>query len=86
MGTLIDAGPLVALLNPWPCITEAMYLLGRDAGWSGQALLWSLIENGQLAIHPSTAAETRRMCMLMEKYQDAPMRLADDSLVAAVET
>ena len=108
MGTLIDAGSLVALLNrsermhgtcvrtlaqvsmplvtTWPCVTEAMYLLGRDAGWSGQALLWSIIENGQLEIHPSTATETRRMRVLMEKYQDAPMRLADDSLVAAVET
>ena len=63
-----------------------MYLLGRNAGWSGQALLWSIIENGQLEIHPSTAAETRRMRVLMEKYQDAPMDLADASLVAVAET
>jgi hypothetical protein len=25
-----------------------MYLLGRNAGWTGQSLLWRLIENGQL--------------------------------------
>ena len=108
MGTLIDAGPLVAVLNrserthgtcvrtlaqvsmplvtTWPCVTEAMYLLGREAGRSGQALLWSIIEHGQLEVHPSTAAEARRMRVLMEKYQDAPMDLADASLVAAAET
>ena len=73
-------------VTTWPCVTEAMYLLGRNAGWSGQALLLSIIVNGQLEIHPSTASEIRRMHVLMEKYQDAPMDLADASLVAAAET
>src|SRR4051794_5544319 len=68
------------LVTTWPCVTEAMYLLGRNAGWTGQELLWNLIEKDQLEIHSTNSAETRRMRALMEKYQDATMDLADASL------
>src|SRR4051794_4844985 len=74
------------LVSTWPCVTEAMYLLGRNAAWNGQELLWNLIEKDQLEIHSPKTAETRRMPALMEKYQDAPMDLADASLVVTAET
>src|SRR3954451_7122113 len=74
------------LVTTWPCVTEAMYLVGRDAGWTGQELLWNLMEKDQLEIHSPNSAETRRMRALMEKYQDAPMDLADASLVATGES
>jgi uncharacterized protein len=73
-------------VTTWPCMTEAIYLLGRDAGWRGQSLLWDMVEKGRLEIHPSTITEARRMHALMEKYQDVPMDLADASLVATAET
>ncbi len=106
--TLIDTGPLVALiddddqhyaactaavrsltfplLTTWPCLTEAMYLLGQVGGYRYQAALWSMHFRGQVALHQLTPAETARMAELMEQYRDTPMDLADASLVAAAES
>ena len=77
------SGPLV---TTWPCFTEAMYFLGARAGWKGQESLWNLVGNGTIAIHAHTKAEEQRMRVLMEKYRDTPMDLADASLVVAAET
>ncbi|PZO20014.1 MAG: PIN domain nuclease [Leptolyngbya foveolarum] len=76
------AGPMLTTV---PCFTEAMYLLGRVRGWPGQRMLWRLSESGALFIHRADSNEHRRMRVLMEKYQDTPMDLADASLVAAAE-
>jgi predicted nucleic acid-binding protein len=76
-------GPLV---TTWPCFTEAMYLLGELKGWIGQETLWRFIERGALGIHLQTDSDAKRMRVLMEKYIDTPMDLADASLVAAAET
>lgn len=78
--------PQVPLLTTWPCITEAMYLLGRDLGHAAQDALWSWIDDGLLVIHDLTAAERARMRALMTKYADTPMDLADASLVATAES
>lgn len=78
------------LLTTWPCLAEAMYLLGKLRGWLGQAALWDYVAARTLLIHgatsPSAATETARMRALMEKYQDVPMDLADASLVVVAET
>src|SRR5687767_6155613 len=63
------------------CFTEAMYLLGRDAGWRGQTLLWRLVIEGELEVRAFLPADLLRMRELMEAYSDAPMDLADASLV-----
>ncbi|MGI4787777.1 MAG: type II toxin-antitoxin system VapC family toxin [Janthinobacterium lividum] len=73
------------MVTPWPCFTEAMYLLGESLGHSGQDDLWNLIDKGILVIHESSLAERSRMRELMAKYKDTPMDLADASLVAAAE-
>jgi predicted nucleic acid-binding protein len=73
------------LLTTWPCFTEAMYLLGQLAGWSGQEALWNFISRKALLIHGPRLTATDRMRSLMEKYQDVPMDLADASLVALAE-
>lgn len=66
--------------------TETMYLLGRELGYPGQKALWQLRSSGALTLHLSSNTELNRMEELMDKYRDAPMDLADASLVAAAET
>src|SRR4051794_26526221 len=103
--TLIDAGPLLALLNKndpyradarraaatlrsgmllstWPAFTEAMYLLGRRVGYSGQEALWSWLSGGRMRLWEPTPADVVRMSDLMKIYRNVPMDLADASLVA----
>jgi len=63
-----------------------MHLLKRSGGWRHQALLWKLVSDGTLRLHVPAADELTRMRELMGKYADAPMDLADASLVAAAET
>lgn len=78
--------PAEALLTTWPCFTEAMYLLGEVGGYRYQSVLWRLRMDGRLRLHDSTAVEADRMAILMEKYKDTPMDLADASLVAAADS
>jgi len=63
-----------------------MYFLSELRGWSAQAILWEFINRKALYIHTANDAECQRMKVLMEKYQDIPMDLADASLVAVAES
>jgi uncharacterized protein len=74
------------LLTTWACLTEAMYLVGGHGGYPAQEKLWSLVENGTLRIHSHSDTERGRMHVLMQQYKDAPMDLADASLVATAES
>ena len=74
------------LITTWPCFTEAMYLLLMAGGWRLQNLLWSYIESGTLQFYNLEDSDLRRMRVLMEKYADTPMDLADASLVATAES
>lgn len=51
-----------------------------------QRLLWQLVQDGVLIFYDLNAEERQRMPVLMEKYRDAPMDLADASLVVAAES
>lgn len=73
------------LVTTWPAFTEAMYLLGRAAGWSGQRALWRLIQSEDLIVVAPSATSTARAARLMETYADRPMDLADATLVALAE-
>jgi uncharacterized protein len=86
-GACVAALPSVSmpLITTWPCLTEAMYLLGRVAGWIGQERLWGLVTTKRMQLHTSTDSEFQRARSLMERYRDVPMDLADASLVAAAE-
>jgi len=77
--------PAAPLVTTWPCLTEAMYLVFQAGGYPAQAELWRWRRAGRLAIYDLTGDEIDRMAMLMEKYRDRPMDLADASLVAAAE-
>lgn len=82
-GALADlTGPM---LITWPVFTEAMYLLGDADGWKAQKALWVLLLRGDLEIIELGEETVARSRLLMEKYSDTPMSLADASLVAAAE-
>jgi predicted nucleic acid-binding protein len=74
------------LVSTWACLTEAMYLLGAYGGFTAQEQLWGYLLDRIVLIHEPSRAEQERMHALMLRYQDAPMDLADASLVAAAET
>ena len=73
------------LLTTWPALTEAMYLLGREIGYEGQEKLWRLVAAGLVVLHSPAEDEWPRMRELMAEYADAPMDLADASLVVLAE-
>lgn len=73
------------LLTTWAAFTEAMYLLGRAAGWTGQSALWRLFLRGDLVVTAPTEAANTRAARLMETCADRPMDLADATLVALAE-
>ena len=81
----LDELPPDALVTSWPCLTEAMYLLGRAGGLLAQEALWSYLDDELVVLHVPEAEEWKRMRALMQQYYDTPMDLADASLVAAAE-
>ncbi|MGH3343858.1 MAG: type II toxin-antitoxin system VapC family toxin [Carbonactinosporaceae bacterium] len=73
------------LLTTWPAFTEAMYLLHRAGGRTGQEALWKLPLSGRLDLADLSRAAVERSARLMVKYADLPMDLADATLVALAE-
>ncbi len=73
------------LISTWPCLTEAMFIVGRRSGFHGQSLLWDLIRSHKISLHTPASEQLLRMRDLMTQYQDLSMDLADASLVAAAE-
>ena len=63
-----------------------MHLLRRSGGWRSQDSLWGWFSDGLVRLHSPVEGEWQRMRALMSDYADAPMDLADASLVAAAET
>jgi predicted nucleic acid-binding protein len=55
-------------------------------GYRYQALLWQLWQTQRLLLHDLTFVELERMPVVMEKYQDTPMDLADASLLVVAES
>lgn len=70
------------LFTVWPVITEAMHLVGSHVA---QERLWDVIEAGALRLKPLDATDVPRMRVLMRKYRDLPMDLADAALVRVAE-
>ena len=78
--------PAAPLLTTWPCLTEAMHILGAAGGYRYQAMLWRLIEDEKVQVRDLRTADIERMNALMKKYQDTPMDFADASLVAVADS
>jgi uncharacterized protein len=77
--------PVAPLLTSWPCLTEAMYLIGRRTGAPGQESLWGMIQDSLLEFWNIEPAQVFRMAELMRQYRDLPMDIADAALVVAAE-
>lgn len=67
----------------WPCFTEAMYLLGKTVGYRGQDQLWEWVKSDFLTFYEIAPQQRLKMRLLMTRYKDRPMDLADASLVVA---
>lgn len=63
-----------------------MYLLGSVGGYRYQAELWPLWAGKRLILHDLIFAELQLMLVLMEKYRDTPMDLADASLIVVAQS
>ena len=77
--------PPDGFVTTWPCLAEAMYLLGSRIGFAGQDALWDLVADSTISLDLPEGGEWGYMRELMRQYEDAPMDLADASLVAAAE-
>ena len=73
------------LVTTWPAFTEAMYLLTRVGGLTGQRALWRLVHSGRLLLSDLSSSAVERSAKLMDQYADRPMDLADATLVALAE-
>ena len=73
------------MVTSWPAFTEAMYLLGDAGGWRGQEALWTLVDQGNLEVVLPDPDRLSRVRLLMEKFRDLPMDLADATLVVLAE-
>lgn len=60
-------------------------MLGDAGGWQAQRALWAMIERGALEVADLQTPDIARARALMEKYRDAPMEIADATLVAIAE-
>lgn len=77
--------PNELLVTTWPCVTEAMYMLGRAGGMFAQDTLWQFIQSGQLEVRNAVASEIDRIAELMRVYANLPMDIADASIIVAAE-
>ena len=71
------------LITVWPAVTEAMYLLSDS--YQGRDALFDMIEDDGVALVSQDESDLARMKVLMRKYRDLPMDLADAALVRAAE-
>lgn len=81
----LAALPPKSLMTTWPCLTEAMYFLGRAGGIREQDRLWEFIARGSLKLFPPTLKDEYRCRDLMRKYANFPMDVADASMVVVAE-
>jgi len=62
-----------------------MYLLWRAGGLPAQDELWGYLADGLVVLQIPAATAWERIRTLMQQYYDAPMALADASLVPVGE-
>ena len=58
-----------------------MYLVHRRGGWPAQNHLWRLVQDSAITITHIPGSQHEAIAQLMKRYRDAPMDLADATLV-----
>jgi predicted nucleic acid-binding protein len=69
----------------WACFAEAIYLLGEGGGFRFQARIWESWRSGLLQLVDLIQDEISHAHLLMDRYQDHPVDLADATLVAVAD-
>jgi uncharacterized protein len=67
------------LFSCWPVITEAAWLVRRDA--NAVSRLLHGVHTGFVSVLPLTGDDAKPMAAIMEKYRDIGIQLADAALV-----
>ncbi len=74
------------MVSTWPVVTEAVYLLGQTQNpVDSQDALLDIIDRQVVLIADLRREDVPRIRVLIQKYQDLPMDLADASLVRVAE-
>jgi len=74
---------VLPMLTTWPCITATAHFLGKRIGHAGQRALAEMVRRGDLLVLESDRHPIGIVTDLMGRHADAPMDLADASIVAA---
>lgn len=78
----IDEG----LITTWPVLTEAVHLIMRSLGTPPAVALMRDVAEGSIAVWNPNAEAQQQVPVLMKRYSDLPMDLADASLVLLAES
>ena len=73
------------LITTWPVLTEATHLFNARLSAKASARFLETVASGFCAVHQLEAAQLRRASVLMTKYANLPMDLADVSLMLLAE-
>ena len=73
------------LIATYPVITETCYLLSARAGHASQCHFLRELANAAFGVFELQLHHIKRMVVLMERYSDLPMDMADASLVVLAE-
>ena len=74
------------LVTTWPVVTETCHLLLRRLGHHAQERFVRSFAAGAFDVYELSRDDAHRAAVLMKKYRDLPMDLADASLVILAET
>jgi uncharacterized protein len=73
-------------ITTWPVLTEAVHLIVRWLGVEPAIALMQDVAEGDIALWVITPESCRSIPVLMQRYVDLPMDLADASLVLLAES
>jgi uncharacterized protein len=73
------------IITTYPVITETCYLLSARAGHSSQCNFLRELANVAFEVFELQRRHVEQMVVLMERYADLPMDMADASLVVLAE-
>jgi predicted nucleic acid-binding protein len=73
------------LITTWPVLTEAVHLISRWVGIEPAAALMEELAVGDIAVWDMTAEARAKVPVLMRRYAELPLDLADASLVLLAE-